>query len=60
MLINPASRARRHSSFAGNVSAVALVMWLMKITRVRGVTPPQNCSTKSSCVVTGKGMGRRA
>ena len=52
----PAARARRQISASGKISAVGLVMWLRKMTLVRGVTPDQNNSTNSACVVTGVGM----
>src|SRR5947208_271942 len=55
----PASRARRHNSATGSVSAVFDVWWLRKSARVRGVTPAQTVSTISSAVVTGSRIGVR-
>src|SRR5436190_9801394 len=41
MVRMPAARARRQMACTGKISAVELVMWLMKITLVRSVTPAQ-------------------
>ena len=57
MVKMPAALALRQISSAGNTRAVSLVMWLRKITLVRGVTWAQNRSTKSAWVLTGTGMG---
>src|SRR5260370_10784832 len=44
----PAARAREISGAMGSVTAVGEVTWLMKRTRVFGVTPAQTASITSS------------
>jgi hypothetical protein len=55
----PASRALRHSSATGSVSAVVEVWWLRKRTSVLGPTADQTVSTISSWLETGSGIGVR-
>ena len=52
----PAACARWQMSSTGKVRAVAEVMWLTKMTLVRGVTPAQSAATMASAVVAGRGM----
>jgi hypothetical protein len=56
IVIMPAARARRIISLPGNMIAVGEVMWLRKMTRVRGVTPIQKSSMNFSSVVNGSSI----
>ena len=48
-------RARAHNSFAGRTTPVTVVMWLKKITRVRGVIASLNKFSTCAALMTGFG-----
>ena len=56
-VINPNSFALRQISSTGKISAVALVIWLIKTTLVFIVKPDQNASKNWSLDLMGKGIG---
>ena len=51
----PLERASAHSSLAGNTTPVTVVMWLKKMTRVRGVMASLN--RLRTCGASFTGMG---
>ena len=55
----PFPRACRQISSTGSRMAVGLVIWLRKITRVRGVTPARKSSTTRARDTGGRAIGLR-